>query len=146
MAESGHMSNNPRSLLCSFFVPGDITPMGRPRFVRATGIAFTPAKSRSYQAVIRDYAKQAMNGQPPFDGPCALSIMAVYPWPSSWSAKKRAREGAWKATKPDLSNISKGVEDGMNRIVFSDDARIAEVWVGKQYGDDPGLAVEVSRL
>lgn len=133
-------------LICSFIVPGEITPMGRPRFVRKTGIAFTPPKSRSYQAVLRDYAKQAMSGQAPFDGPCRVHIVAWYPWPSSWSKLKRGRNGNHKGSGADWDNIGKAVTDAMNAIVFTDDARVADARVQKLYADEPGLFVEVSRI
>lgn len=133
------------SLICAFSVPGSITAMGRPRFVRKTGIAFTPPKSRDYCAVVRDFAKQAMNGTPPFDGACRVRIDARYLWPSSWSAKRRQRE-LYKASKPDFDNIAKAIADACNRIVFTDDARVADIRVVKVYSEMPGLFVEVWAL
>jgi Holliday junction resolvase RusA-like endonuclease len=72
-------------------------------------------------------------------------FVAVFPVPDSWSAKKRAAAlaGDIRPTKkPDLSNIQKALEDGMNAVVFKDDSQITESGGSKKiYGELPCVKV-----
>lgn len=132
------------ALICAFRIPGDIVPWARAR--TKNGVHFTAPKVRGYQTVIRDYAYEAMEKRPPFDGPCRIRIDALYPWPASWSKRKREREGVYKKSKPDADNIWKALADGLNGIAFTDDARIADARVVKLYSETPGLVVEIWAL
>jgi Holliday junction resolvase RusA-like endonuclease len=101
---------------------------GRARFVRATGHAFTPAKTRSYEAALRVAAGEAMAGQAPFDGPVSVVVTALFPIPQSWSQKKQlaAARGEIRPIMRggfDADNILKSL-DSFNEIVFRDDAQI----------------------
>ena len=113
--------------------------------MRATGRAFTPQKTVSYEALIKDAAARVMDDRAPFDGPLRLTIRAVYMIPQSWSAKKK-RDVIWKTSKPDVDNLAKIVADACNQIVYRDDAQVAEVVVQKQYGPLSGLTVSVETL
>lgn len=128
-----------------FTVRGEPTAKGRPRFVRATGGAFTPQKTVNYEALIKDAAARVMGDREPFDGALRLTIRAVYLIPQSWSAKKK-RDAIWKTSKPDWDNLGKLVSDACNKIVYRDDAQVAEVVVQKQYGPLSGLTVSVEPL
>lgn len=131
------------ALICTISVPGSIVPWGRARLGK--GVHFTAPKVRNYQAVLRDYAHQAMAGQPPHDGACRVSMEARYPWPTTWSAKRRLREGIHKRSKPDADNLIKQL-DALSGVVFTDDARLADVRVVKIHDDAPGLTVCVWSL
>lgn len=126
-----------------FTVPGEIVPWAR---ARSKGhIRFTPKRQRDYMAFVGSCASCAMRGRGPMAGPLFLSVVAIYPWPESWPAKKRAAPGAeWKTSRPDAGNIVKLVEDSMNLIVYQDDAQIVRCTTEKRYGDVPGLSVAVS--
>lgn len=128
-----------------FQVPGDIVP-----WARAGGrghVRFTPRPQRDFMAVIRQFATDAMNGRPLIDGPCELTIVATWPWPKSMSNRKRGLPGAhFKTTKPDAGNVAKIIEDSMNAIVWTDDARVSDTHISKRYGDRPGLMVQVRAL
>lgn len=129
----------------TFEIPGEPVGKGRPRFVRSTGRAFTPEKTRTYEAVIRDFAYQAMAGRAPFEGPLRLIIEAEYLPPASWSRKKQ-NAASWKITKPDADNLAKCVCDSMNKIVFLDDAQVADVRISKTYAGVARLVVSVEPL
>jgi len=131
-------------MMISFTVPGEVVPWARARLGKA-GIHFTPEKQRSYMAVIKNNASEAMAGRPPLKGPIELRILAVFPYPASWS-KKRRTETTWKTSKPDRSNIEKIVEDALNLIAWDDDAQVASGHCWKRYGDVPGLWVEIRSL
>ena len=112
---------------------------GRPRFARATGRAYTPAHTRSFQDALRYAAQEVMNGQSPLEGPITIVMVAIIPIPSSWSEKKRraAREGhIWPTVKPDGDNILKQT-DALNQIVFVDDKQIVDQ-TGKKRWAEPG--------
>lgn len=124
---------------------GEPKGAGRPRFVRATGIAFTPADTRKYQSALRYAAQEAMNGRPPLDGPVRVSVVAAFPVPASWSKKKRAQALAnqlFPTTRPDVDNLLKQV-DGFNEIVWRDDKQIVRAEIHKHYSDKPMLSVMV---
>ena len=128
--------------MISFVVPGSVVPWAR---ARGEGSArFTPVRQRSYAGVIRASAWQAMRAQKPLDEPLELRVLAVWPWPTSLSAKRRAPGvSTCKATKPDADNVLKIVKDACTGIVWTDDARVAVLRAAKLYSDRPGLMVTV---
>ncbi len=129
-------------------LPGIPQGKGRPRFVRATGHAFTPAKTRSYESMLQGAALAAMAGRQPLDGPLQVIVEAHFPVPVSWSRKKHAAAllGVTRPTKkPDADNLMK-VLDSLNAVVFHDDSQIVEGTIVKHYSDQPRLVVKVVRL
>lgn len=124
---------------------GEPQGKGRPRFVRATGHAFTPARTRSYESALRYAAQESMAGATPLDGPLCVIVVAIFPVPASWSAKKRAaalRCEIWPTVKPDADNLLK-VMDALNEVAFHDDKQIIDARVVKRYGDRPRLVIEI---
>lgn len=129
-----------------FTVPGQ--PVG---WARAGGgktmHRFTPAAQRNYSVAVKLFCQAAMAGGAPLDGPIAVDIHAVYPWPASWSQRKRALPASrWKVSTPDYDNICKLVGDALNTIAWTDDARICSANIRKYYGDLPCLRVRVRKL
>ena len=133
---------NPFSV--SFIVPGH--PFGKQRS-RSTksGRHYTPQETVRYENLVMMQAMQAMQDRPPVDIDVGLMFVAVFPVPDSWPAKKRAAAlaGDIRPTKkPDLSNIQKALEDGMNAVVFKDDSQITESGGSKKiYGEVPCVKV-----
>ncbi len=124
---------------------GEPKGKGRPRFVRKTGIAFTPTATRNYEAGLRLAAQDAMAGRAPLDGPVIVTIDAFFPVPASWSRKKREAALAGSLlpqSKPDLDNLMKGL-DSLNEVVFRDDKQITDATVRKRYSDRPRLRIEI---
>ncbi len=118
---------------------------GRARFSRAMGLAFTPAKTRSYESALRLAAQDAMDGRPPLDGPVRVSVIATFPVPKSFSKKKHADAVlglSRPTTKPDADNLLK-VLDAINMVVFGDDKQIVQAEIIKLYGERPSLRIEV---
>jgi Holliday junction resolvase RusA-like endonuclease len=135
-------ADTPLAPSISFTVPGIPTPWARAAG-GATRARFTPARQRSAAATITQYCWLAMRGGRPLEGPVCLMVRAIYPWPASWSARKRARPGTqWKTSRPDVDNVCiKIVADALNGVAFIDDAQIVEVHAWKIYGEFPGLQV-----
>jgi Holliday junction resolvase RusA-like endonuclease len=129
-------------------LPGEPRGKGRPRFVRRTGIAFTPQRTASYEAMLRHEAALVMANRVPLEGALRVRVLACFAVPQSWSAKKRmaAIAGAVRpAKRPDLDNVVKML-DALNEVVWRDDAQIVEGWIEKFYTDRPRLLIEVRAL
>ena len=127
---------------------GEPDGAGRPRFVRSTGIAFTPSATRKYQAALRLTAQMAMNGRQPLDGPLTVRVIASFPVPASWSARKRAAAVAGHihpTVKPDADNILKQL-DALNQVVFVDDKQVVAAMVTKRYSARPALRIEITPI
>lgn len=132
----------------TFTLAGDPQGKGRARAARVGAFVrmYTPAKTRSYEGMIRTAAMDAMGFRPPIDVPVELTLRAVFAVPASWSKKKRAAAilgGIKPAKKPDLDNIAKAWSDAMNGVVYRDDAQIVRVALDKRFGLSPMVLVTV---
>jgi Holliday junction resolvase RusA-like endonuclease len=129
----------------TFTVLGE--PIGKAR-ARSTksGRHYTPAKTEAYERAIGWCARQAIGPARPLEGPLRFKLEAVHGIPASWSKKRSEAALAGevpKTSKPDLSNIVKIVEDGMNGIVYVDDSQIVTIVASKRYGAEPAIHIEV---
>ena len=126
----------------------DANPVGkqRARYVKRGNFvqAYTPEKTRTYETLIRESAKQAMGESEPLETPVSLYLYIRVPIPAS-ATKKRLQaisDGTEKPIrKPDASNILKSVEDGMNGVVYHDDSQIINIHVTKVYSSLPGVDI-----
>ena len=136
-------------------VPGPPVGKGRPRAfaikkgARAGQIAMhTPAKTRTYEALVQGRAIEAMGTRPPMTCPVLLTIEAFFPIPESWPAWKRAAALADEirpTTKPDFDNIMK-VLDAFNGVVWIDDSRVVSARMRKVYSEVPRLEIKVEPI
>lgn len=126
-------------------IPGRLAGKGRPRavargkFVRV----YTPEKTRSVEAMVRQIAAQAMAGRMPLEGPVKLEITAFMHPAESWSKKRRA-SARWVTGKPDCDNVVKLVGDSFNNIVWGDDAQVASLSMERRYSLTEVERVEVA--
>lgn len=130
-----------------FSVPGHPKGKGRARFVSTPsgGRAFTPADTVAYERMIAWLAKQA--GAQPVEGPLRMRLAIYMQIPQSASKKRRADmlSGAeFPTKKPDVSNVLKAVEDGLNGIAYKDDAQLVSLIVDKFWSDEPRVDIEIS--
>jgi len=108
-------------------------PIGkaRPRFGRNkhTGkvVTFTPQQTKNYEQEIATTAQCAMFGKTMFEGPVKVTIKAFF--------EHKTKTG-WHTSRPDLDNIVKAVLDGLNGVVFADDAVVAQLVASKEYGEE----------
>lgn len=129
--------------MITFTIPGVPVAKGRPRFTRM-GRAYTPKKTADYEHTVAWYARIAMGGRKPLDGPVEAIMTFWLPIPPSWRNSKQlaAQNGTMQHTsRADIDNYCKGSFDGMNGIVFLDDAQIVRMVVEKRYGVDPRAEV-----
>lgn len=130
-----------------FTVPGPPQGKGRPRFLRATGRAYTPKETASYENLIKVCAMEALNaykGEWQLSGYYDFMICVYFPIPKSrpkeW--KELALSGEIRAaTKPDIDNIVKVFGDALNGIAWKDDQMISNVISGKYYAENPRCEV-----
>lgn len=115
----------------SFTVPGQMSGKGRAKTGQG-GHHYTPAKTRSQEAIVRHYANEAMRNVARMKGPLRLLIHVYRHPPQSWS-KKRKAAAVWITGKPDWDNLGKLVSDAMNGIVYADDSQIADANVKRRY-------------
>lgn len=134
-----------------FIVPGQPVAKARPKFARQGNFVttYTPAKTQSYENLVKLAASQAMAGIEPSAEPLALEVHLHMQVPASWSNKKRllAIQGHILPTKkPDADNVLKGLKDGCNGIVWRDDAQVVEVLLRKRYAETPSAVVHVGNV
>jgi Holliday junction resolvase RusA-like endonuclease len=132
-----------------FTVPGTPIPKGRARtFVRGGFVQFyTPPETTRYEQKIKKAARDAIGDADPIHlRPLALMLRVFLPIPQSWSDKKKAsalREEILPTGRPDADNFLKIACDGMNGIVFKDDALITDMYVTKRYSAEPRMEIEL---
>src|SRR3974390_1622971 len=127
-------------------LPGPPQGKGRPRFVRATGHAYTPQGKRMYENDLRKQAYATRGQRKPIIGPVAIFVEAWFPIPASWSMRQhdRALAGAILPTgRPDVDNLLK-ILDALNGVVWFDDKQIVTATIKKRYSNNPALVVKVT--
>lgn len=132
--------------LIRFDIPGPPVGKGRPRATRANGFVsfYTPAKTRNYEQAVA-MAGRAVCRQP-IAGPLRMSLFVRMAVPKSWTKRQRedALSGCLRPTsKPDLSNVIKAIEDGLNGVCYLDDAQIVRLQAESWYAPTPGVTVEI---
>lgn len=121
--------------------------------VRATVVGgharvYTPERTLTYEARLAHAAQIVMDGRPLMVGPLQVFVEARIPIPESkpkrW--KEAARAGQIRPTKkPDADNFAK-VVDGLNLIVWADDAQIVDLRAVKFYSDKPEMRITVAPI
>lgn len=129
-------------------VPGEPVGKGRPRFVRATGRTYTPEKTERYENLVKLAFIKEYPDVIPLEGPLAVTMIANFSIPKSWSKKKQAiaAAGVLRPTKkPDTDNIAK-IKDALNGIAWIDDAQVVEESISKNYTEVPSLTIIIETL
>jgi len=134
-----------------FTVYGNPTAKGRPKFARRGNFvaAYTPKKTADNAKIISGEAMVAMLGRKPLE--CALKcVISFYmPIPKSTSKKDVAKMLSGEIRhikKPDLDNLVKQTTDGMNGIVYIDDAQIIWLSASKHYSDNPRTEIIIGEF
>jgi Holliday junction resolvase RusA-like endonuclease len=99
--------------------------------------------------MVKQQAQAVMGGQEPLSGPVELEAHFALPIPKSWTKRDRALAasgGIKPQGRPDLDNFMKALTDGLNEVVYGDDAQIVSARVTKFYAEEPGVAVSVRMI
>jgi Holliday junction resolvase RusA-like endonuclease len=97
-------------------------------------------RTAPWRATISAAAHHAMNGQPPYMGPCALEIEFYFPRPKAHFGSGRNAETLKPAAPtfvtraPDVDKLVRAVGDALKGYVVRDDAQFAIVRAEKVYG------------
>lgn len=136
--------------MIKFTIPGEPCAKGRARAAirGASIIHYTPEKTANYEAIVQLAARQAFAAvkRAPFEGPVTLRVFAYMGIAKSWAKKRQelARNGRDRPTKkPDLSNIVKAIEDGMNGVAYLDDSQIVASASFKYWSDRPRVEIHI---
>ena len=129
------------------------TPKQRPAWSK--GRAYTPKKTRDYEALLANVAQATMytNKKKRFDSKTPLRVTATFVFapPKSWS-KKKIQDALDGVTYPilsntgDVDNLLKSCLDSFNGIVFDDDKTIVEIVSKKKYGEKNQIIVLVEEV
>ena len=134
--------------MITIHLAGEPVGKGRPRFVKATGRAFTPEKTVRFEDRLSLAAQIAMDGRPLLEGPLEVHVTIAMSIPASKPKKWQADAAAGiirPTKKPDADNFAKAL-DACNLIVWADDAQIVELRVSKFYREQPSFTATVREL
>jgi Holliday junction resolvase RusA-like endonuclease len=134
------------TFMVTFKVEGNPVGKQRARYAKRGNFVqtYTPEKTRTYETLIKDVAKQAMGSSEPLETPVNLYLYIRVLIPKSCTKKRleAIQNGSEKPIKkPDSSNILKSVEDGMNGVVYKDDSQIVNIHVTKVYSSQSGVDI-----
>jgi Holliday junction resolvase RusA-like endonuclease len=139
------------TFVVEFTIDGPPHGKGRPRFRRFGNFVstYTDAKTKTYETLVKEAAKQAMGSSPPLEGPVRFDCLIRLPVPKSYPKKRLEaclNGSEWPTKKVDIDNIVKSVSDAMNGIVFIDDSQVVILRAVKTYSAEPGVDVKVSEV
>ena len=125
-------------------IPGQPVGKGRPKFVRATGRAYTPKGTAEWERSAAMLARAAW-GRAPLDGLVTVEIVAVFSRPKRLLRKKDPTERIACGVKPDIDNVVKCALDALVMAgVMRDDKQVFRVVAEKLYaGKSEGPCVEI---
>lgn len=134
----------------------DIEPVqqARPRARRLnrTIILYDPAKVKKFKSEIEQLSKEQMfdnNWERLEDVPVEVEICFYRAIQKSISKKeheRRANGESLPIVKPDVDNLIKSCLDGLNGIVWKDDALITDIHARKRYSDNPRIEITIKKL
>ena len=127
------------TFMVTYLVEGTPVAKGRPKFARRGNFVstYTPTKTRDYEDLIKDAAKQAMGSNELLETPVTVAIYITVPIPASYSKKRTEAclSGSERPIKkPDIDNVAKCFLDAMNEIVYKDDTQVLTLHIKKVYG------------
>lgn len=121
-----------------------VTPKGKKPFISV----YDDKPDKINKAFIASCARQFKPSEP-LDGDLEVEIVFYRELLKSFSNKKKEQALAGLIrpnTKPDIDNYVKAVFDGINGIIWKDDARVVDLKTSKFYSEIPRTEVTVRTL
>ncbi|MEM4359707.1 MAG: RusA family crossover junction endodeoxyribonuclease [Candidatus Bilamarchaeaceae archaeon] len=140
----------------SFFVPGQPTPAGSKKAIRAHGktlvIDASGSRGKAWRKKIREVA-HFYKPDPLLDGPIVLALHFVRPRPKTHYLRGNQLKPSapvFPTTRPDLLKLARSVEDALTSVIYKDDAQIVCETLTQCYSagnnDDIGVYVTITEL
>ena len=128
----------------SFFIAGTPIPKGRPR-AAARGkhtILYTPKATKEYEDHVAEVASKHIPETGIITGPITISLVFFLKAPKKYTKKMNTPH----VTRPDVDNLAKAILDGLEGILYENDAHVTTLYAHKCYRDKPRVTVSVSEL
>jgi Holliday junction resolvase RusA-like endonuclease len=127
-----------------FFIDGIPIPKGRPRATArgAYTILYTPTATKEYEALVTKTASKHIPKTGMIMGPIAIALTFYLKAPKRYIKKMETPH----VTRPDVDNLAKAILDGLEGILYKNDAQVTTLYAHKCYGDKPRVGVSVSEL
>jgi Holliday junction resolvase RusA-like endonuclease len=106
-------------------------------------------QQKAYQDLVAKMAKLAMGDKDLIEEACAVNITVFRRMPKGLSKNQKRllkEKRLFPITKPDVDNYAKGILDGMNGVVFTDDNVVTNLSIQKRYADRDYVVIEVLKL
>jgi len=117
-----------------FIIPGDPTPLARPRFSHKK--IYDSQKNLKLIASLN--VQQQQSNDPLLQGALQLDVTFYMKAPASISIKRRQLlYGTNHIFKPDLDNLIKFICDICNNVTYEDDCIISVINAKKTYDENP---------
>jgi Holliday junction resolvase RusA-like endonuclease len=132
-------------------VPFEPVAKGRPRFVRATGHAYTPPKTaigewqiRQAWLLLGDMAELTSDTPEPLLGPLRMTVQCFVTMPKSIPKYKQAT--ARPIGYPDLDQYIKTALDALQGYAYPNDSAVVDIVASKCYGAPPRWEITIDRV
>lgn len=128
-----------------YIIPGDPIPLSRARIGFGARRVYDAQKEQKTWTAIHLQSQQKEDIV--LEGPLRLDIIFYMRIPKQARAKTRhQKEHTYHFYKPDLSNLIKFCEDVSNKLLFRDDAQIAQITACKIYHEEPRTEFKITKL
>lgn len=127
--------------MISFFVPARPVPQGNHRVNRYGAMYETSKDHAAWREVVTLMARRAMRGHQMFEKGVPIQLELEFFLPRGKTVKREE-----PTVPPDLSKLTRSVEDALSGICYDDDKQITREILGKCYAlhtDEVGCRVSV---
>jgi Holliday junction resolvase RusA-like endonuclease len=129
-----------------FIVLGSAPPYRKETFIPKGGkypIVYTSKKIKEWKAIVRMTAQQEVgqSGWKITDEPVRATVVFGSIKPKSWKKTENIPK-----KKPDVESLFKSTLDALEGVIYTDDARICQLFAFKLFTDKPFCYVKVEEL
>jgi Holliday junction resolvase RusA-like endonuclease len=134
-------------------VLGEPKAQARHRHFQMKGVkhvqTYDPSKSKkgTFASILQDNAPKT-----PLEGPLSLDLIFYMPRPKNhYGTGKKTGElkpsaPDWHTGRPDIDNLTKFVQDALNKIYWRDDSIICNLTARKMYSENPRTEIVITKL
>jgi Holliday junction resolvase RusA-like endonuclease len=123
-----------------FVVPGEPVAKGRPRVTARGGRAraYTPARTRAYEALVADCARLAAETAGGWEVgrrvPLRVTVEAIHARPGRLFRVSDDAGRTPRVARPDVDNVAKAILDGLDQSgIWGDDAQVVDLVATKRH-------------